>query len=284
MAGIRCRQLKRVLALCDWTMLVNTAIRSEHSPQQNALLDALPAADWVRLCPHLELVYLPFGRVLFEPQAKLRHVYFPVDALVALLSPLESGATDEVSLVGREGIVGIVTFMGGESTPRRAVVECAGHAYRLPRLVVEDEFLRHGDLTQVLLHYVLSLVNQMAQTVACNRHHSAKQRLSRWLLMCLDRMPGRQFALSHGLLAQLLGVRRESISAVAAALRQVGAIDYQRGQLRVLDRAVLQAHACECYQVVKADEDHWDATRPRHAIPRVCGQTAAGRPTTLSLV
>lgn len=233
---------------------MNTTVRSEHLPQQNALLEALPVADWARVCPRLELVFLPFGRVLFEPDEDVRYVYFPVDALIALLCPLAQGTADEVLLVGREGIVGVASFMGGSSTPQRAVVECAGHAYRLPRKAVEEEFLRHGGLAQVLLGYMLCLVNQVVQTVVCNRHHSVEQRLCRWLLLCLDGMPGRQFELTHALLAQMLGVRRESVSGAAASLRLSGAIDYRRGLLTVLDRGTLQALACECYQVVKSAE------------------------------
>lgn len=246
---------------------MDSTIRSEHSPLQNALLAALPAADWAHVGNQFEQVFLPFGRVLFEPDEEVRHMYFPVDALVALMCPLANGAADEISLVGREGVVGVASFMGGGSTPRRAVVACAGHAYRLSRQVVQDEFLVHGGFMRVLLTYVLSLVNQVAQTAMCNRCHSVEQRLCRWLLLCVDRMPGRQFELTHGLLAQMLGVRRESVSAAAAGLRACGAIDYSRGQLTVLDRARLEARVCECYLVAKKTADGLLHPRPRQLQP-----------------
>lgn len=246
---------------------MDSTIRSEHSPLQNALLAALPAADWAHVGNQFEQVFLPFGRVLFEPDEEVRHMYFPVDALVALVCPLANGAADEISLVGREGVVGVASFMGGGSTPRRAVVACAGHAYRLSRQVVHDEFLVHGEFMRVLLAYVLSLVNQVAQTAMCNRCHSVEQRLCRWLLLCVDRMPGRQFELTHGLLAQMLGVRRESVSAAAAGLRACGAIDYSRGQLTVLDRARLEARVCECYLVAKKTADGLLHPRPRQLQP-----------------
>lgn len=236
-----------------------TAVTREHSPLQNALLASLSEPVQRRLFPHLERVYLPFGRMLFESGTVARHVYFPTDALIALLCLLQSGAADEIAVAGNEGVVGVAIFMGGESSPTRAVVQCPGFAYRLPKQHVIEEFDRHGELLEVLLHYVCSLVIQVAQTAVCNRHHSVEQQLCRWLLMCLDRVPNAPLAMTHGAMADMLGVRRESVSSAAAGLRDRGVIEYHRGHVTVLDRGKLEALACECYQVIRAA-----AVRPLH--------------------
>lgn len=232
------------------------ALGREHSPRQNLLLASLSEPLQERLFPQLELVYLPFGRMLFESGAKVRHVYFPTDSLVALLCLLENGGADEISVTGNEGMVGVSSFMGGDSSLGRAVVQCPGFAYRLSRNRLLDEFDRHGELLRVLLRYVGSLVVQVGQTAVCNRHHSVEQQLCRWLLLCLDRVPDAPLAMTHGAMAEMLGVRRESVSSAAASLRERGFIEYHRGHVTVLDRGKLEELACECYQVIRAAAIH----------------------------
>src|SRR5882672_8208761 len=194
------------------------------TPQQNHLLAALPAAVQHRLFPHLELVPLPLGKVLYESGDTLRHIYFPTDSIVSLLYVMENGASAEISVVGNEGLIGVALFMGGESTPSRAIVQSAGHAYRLLGQRLKDEFNRHGDLLLLMLRYTQSLITQMAQTAVCNRHHSIDQQLCRWLLLSLDRLPSSKLTMTQELIANMLGVRREGVTEAAGKLQKLGVI------------------------------------------------------------
>jgi CRP-like cAMP-binding protein len=224
-----------------------------HQPTQNHLLAALPAAELERLSGRLELVPLCLGDALYEPGRQLEHAYFPVTAIVSLLYVTESGASSEIVGVGPEGIVGIPLFMGGNTTTSSAVVRSAGHAYRLERRALADEFTRGGAVQRRLLSYTQALITQTCQTAACNRHHSVEQQLSRWLLWTVDRLPAQQLTMTQDLVASLLGVRRESITEAAGRLQQVGFIRYRRGHIDVLDRIGLQSRACECYAAVKIE-------------------------------
>lgn len=229
--------------------------------KQNGLLSALSADVMERLTPGLELVFLPLGKVLYESGDTLRSVYFPTDAIVSLLYVMEDGASAEISVVGNEGIVGIALFMGGESTPSRAVVQSAGTAFRLPGRRLKEEFNRHGELLILMLRYTQSLITQMAQTAVCNRHHSIDQQLCRWLLLSLDRLPDNRLTMTQELIANMLGVRREGVTEAAGKLQKLGVIEYNRGHIRVLDRTALEVLSCECYAVVKRESDrllHWD--------------------------
>ncbi|WP_134597143.1 Crp/Fnr family transcriptional regulator, partial [Pseudomonas aeruginosa] len=185
----------------------------------------------------------------------LRHVYFPTDAIVSLLYVMEDGASAEISVVGNEGLIGVAVFMGGESTPSRAIVQSAGHAYRLPGQKLKDEFNRHGEMLQLMLRYTQALITQMAQTAVCNRHHSIDQQLCRWLLLSLDRLPSNQLSMTQELIANMLGVRREGVTEAAGKLQKLGVIKYSRGHITVLDRPQLEALCCECYAVVKRETD-----------------------------
>lgn len=225
------------------------------TPLQNHLLAALPPAIQQRLLPMLELVPLQLGKVLYESGDTMRYVYFPTDSIVSLLYVMESGASAEISVVGNEGIVGVSLFMGGESTPSRAVVQSAGSAYRLPGQRLKDEFNRHTELMQLLLRYTQSLITQMAQTAVCNRHHSIDQQLCRWLLLSLDRLSDNKLTMTQELIANMLGVRREGVTEAAGKLQKMGVIDYCRGHITVLDRSKLEALSCECYEVVKRECD-----------------------------
>jgi len=227
----------------------------EHKPQQNHLLAALPAEVQNRLIPHLELVELPFGKVLYESGDILRYVYFPIDSIVSLLYRMENGASAEVSVVGNEGFIGVALFMGGQSTSSEAVVQSAGYAYRLRGQQFKDEFHRHGEMQILLLRYTQVLITQMTQTAVCNRHHSIDQQLCRWLLLCLDRLPGNRLTMTQELMANMLGVRREGITEAAGKLQKQGAIEYGRGQITVLDRPTLEKLCCECYTVVRKETD-----------------------------
>ena len=220
-------------------------------PQLNHLLAALPAEVQERLFEHLEPVKLPLGKVLYESGDTMRHVYFPADSIISLLYVMESGASAEISVVGNEGVVGVSLFMGGESTPSRAVVQSAGSAYRLVGQRLKDEFNRHGDMMLLLLRYTQSLITQMAQTAVCNRHHSIDQQLCRWLLLSLDRLDDNKLTMTQELIANMLGVRREGVTEAAGKLQRLGVIDYSRGHITVLDRPKLEALSCECYAVVK---------------------------------
>jgi CRP-like cAMP-binding protein len=246
------------------------------TPQHNHLLAALPADVQQRLFPHLERVSLPLGKVLYESGDALRHVYFPTDSIVSLLYVMESGASAEISVVGNEGLIGVALFMGGESTPSRAIVQSAGEAYRLRGQLLKDEFNRHGVLLQLMLRYTQALLTQMAQTAVCNRHHSIDQQLCRWLLLSLDRLPSNQLTMTQELIANMLGVRREGVTDAAGKLQKLGVIEYSRGHITVLDRPALEALSCECYAVVKKETDRLlPYVPPRQAIrPSASGQSA----------
>jgi CRP-like cAMP-binding protein len=226
-----------------------------HSPHQNHLLHALPAADYDRLAPHLELIPMNLGDVLYESGAKLRYVYFPTTCIVSLLYVMEDGASAEIAIVGNEGILGISLFMGGDTTPSRAVVQSAGHAFRLKAELLKNEFGRFGPTMHLLLRYTQALITQMAQTAVCNRHHSVDQQLCRWLLLSLDRLQSNKLSMTQELIANMLGVRREGVTEAAGKLQDDGLIHYRRGTITVVDRAGLEAKACECYQVVKTEFD-----------------------------
>ena len=228
---------------------------SPHTPHQNHLLDALPASDYERIAPHLELTALPLGEVLYESGIKLQYVYFPTTCILSLLYVLEDGASAEIAVVGSEGILGISLFMGGDTTPSRAVVQSAGHAFRLRADLLKDEFGRFGPTMHLLLRYTQALITQMAQTAVCNRHHSIDQQLCRWLLLSLDRLTSNELSMTQELIGNMLGVRREGVTEAAGKLQRAGLIHYQRGQITVLDRAGVEARCCECYQVVKTEFD-----------------------------
>jgi CRP-like cAMP-binding protein len=228
-----------------------------HAPQpdpcQNHLLAALPAEERVRLFPHLEFVSMPLGEVVCEPGMPMRHVYFPTTCIVSLLYVMEDGASAEIAVVGNEGIVGISVFMGGETTTSRAVVQSAGHAYRLEGQLLKDAFFRAGPMQLLLLRYTQALLTQMAQTAVCNRHHTVDQQLCRWLLLSLDRLSSNELTMTQELIANMLGVRREGVTEAAGNLQRAGLIHYSRGRITVLDRPGLEARVCECYQVVKKE-------------------------------
>src|SRR5690349_6265751 len=226
-----------------------------HDPQQNHLLAALSPPERERLYPHLRLVPLPLGKVLYESGDLLRHVYFPTNSIVSLLYVLADGASAEISVVGNEGLIGIALFMGGETTPSRAIVQSAGHAYRLIGQQLKDEFHRNGELQLLLLRYTQSLITQMAQTAVCNRHHSVDQQLCRWLLLSLDRLSSNQLIMTQELIANMLGVRREGVTEAAGKLQKLGVIRYRRGRITVLNRPHLERLSCECYQVVRQETD-----------------------------
>ena len=223
------------------------------SPNQNLLLAALPAAEFERLAPHLERVSLPLGEMLYQPGQQLQHAYFPTSAIVSLHYVTGAGASAESAGVGNEGVVGISLFMGGDTTPSSAVVQTAGHAYRLARQHLKQEFDLGGATQHLLLRYAQALMTQMSQQVACNRHHSVEQQLSSWLLLTLDRVPARELVMTQELVASILGVRRESITEAAGRLQERGLIRYRRGHIAVLDRSGLEGRACECYAVVRRE-------------------------------
>lgn len=224
-------------------------------PRWNLLLAALPDETWQRLRPHLEWIDMPLGKVLYESGAALKHVYFPANAIVSLLYVMENGSSAEIAVVGREGVIGISLFMGGESTPSRAVVQSAGHGFRLNASLMMEEFNRAGALMHRLLKYTQALITQMAQTAACNRHHSLDQQLCRWLLLSLDRLDGLDLIMTQELIANMLGVRREGVTEAAIKLQKLGLIRYARGRITVLDRLGLEGLTCECYAVVKKEYD-----------------------------
>jgi CRP-like cAMP-binding protein len=228
---------------------------SGREPLQNHLLNALSPAARERLFPHLELVAMPLGKVLYESGDLLRHVYFPTDCIVSLLFVMEDGASAEIAVVGNEGLIGIALFMGGETTPSRAIVQSAGYAYRLAGQRLKDEFNRNGGMHILLLRYTQSLITQMAQTAVCNRHHSLDQQLSRWLLLSLDRLSSNELTMTQELIANMLGVRREGVTEAAGKLQKLGVIEYSRGKITVLDRPKMEQLCCECYAVVKKETD-----------------------------
>ena len=225
------------------------------NPRQNHLLAALPAADFERLAAHLEPAPLALGQMLYEPDEQLKHAYFPTTTIVSLHYVMESGASAESAGVGNEGMVGISLFMGGDTTSSSAVVQTAGHAYRLERRLLKQEFERGGALQRLLLRYTQALVTQMSQTAVCNRHHSVEQQLCRWLLLTLDRLPTNELVMTQELVAGMLGVRREGITEIAGQLQHAGFIRYRRGHISVIDRSGIEARSCECYGVVKKELD-----------------------------
>ena len=226
---------------------------SAHSPSQNHLLAALPAAEYERLAPHLEPVQMLLGEILYEPGGQMQHAYFPTTAIVSLHYVMASGASAEAAGVGNEGVVGISLFMGGETTPSSAVVQTAGQGYRLPASMLKQEFNRAGLMQQLLLRYTLALITQITQTAVCNRHHSVEQQLCRWLLLTLDRLPSHELVITQELVASMLGVRREGITEAAGNLQRAGIIRYRRGHIAVLERGALETRVCECYAVVKKE-------------------------------
>jgi CRP-like cAMP-binding protein len=230
-------------------------VTDTYNPRQNQLLAALPQADFDRLSPHLELVRMPLGKVLYESGEHLKHVYFPTTSIVSLLYVMADGASAEIAVVGNEGILGISLFMGGETTPSRAVVQSAGYGYRLKPQLLKQEFNRAGPIMHLLLRYTQALITQMAQTAVCNRHHTVDQQLCRWLLMSLDRLPSNELTMTQELIANMLGVRREGVTEAAGKLQRAGVIRYSRGQITVLDRPRLEQRVCECYAVVKTEFD-----------------------------
>lgn len=223
------------------------------SPSQNHLLAALPAAEFDALTVHLEWVAMPLGKILYEPGEKLRHAYFPTTSIVSLHYVMASGATAETAGVGNEGVVGVSLFMGGETTLSTAVVQTAGHAYRLEGWRFKEAFNQAGQMQRLLLRYTQALLTQTAQTAVCNRHHSLEQQLCRWLLLTLDRVPTNELIMTQELVASMLGVRREGITEAAGNLQRAGLISYRRGHISVLDRRGLETQACECYAVVKKE-------------------------------
>jgi CRP-like cAMP-binding protein len=224
-------------------------------PRKNHLLAALPEAEWARWQPHLEPAVMPLGKSLYESGAKLSHVYFPTTSIVSLLYVMEDGASAEIAVVGNEGLVGVSLFMGGESTTSRAVVQSAGHGFRLRSSLMMEEFNRAGPVMHLLLRYTQALITQMAQTAVCNRHHSLDQQLCRWLLLSLDRLNSNDLVMTQELIANMLGVRREGVTEAAGNLQRDGLIEYRRGHIKVLDRAGIEQRACECYAVVKTEYD-----------------------------
>lgn len=225
------------------------------TPRQNHLLEALPATDYQRLAPHLELIKMPLGEALCESGGRLQYVYFPTTSIISLLYVMEDGASAEIAVVGNEGVLGISLFMGGETTPSRAVVQSAGEGYRLSATLLKQEFNRAGPLMRLLLRYTQALITQMAQTAVCNRHHSVEQQLCRWLLLSLDRLSGNELTMTQELIADMLGVRREGVTEAAGKLQRAGLIEYSRGHIKVLNRPGLEKRVCECYQVVKTEFD-----------------------------
>ena len=224
-----------------------------HTPKQNHLLAALPADDYARLAPDLEPIPMPLGWAVYESGGQLSYLYFPTTSIVSLLYVMESGASAEIAIIGNEGLVGISLFMGGESTPSRAVVQSAGDAYRLRASVLKKEFALGGVLQQLALRYTQALITQMAQTAVCNRHHALDQQLCRWLLLSLDRLESNELLMTQELIANMLGVRREGVTEAAGKLQDEGLIRYSRGHIKVLDRARLEKRVCECYAVVKKE-------------------------------
>jgi CRP-like cAMP-binding protein len=235
------------------------------TPQQNHILAALPPEDQGHLFPDLQLVELPLGKILYESGDTMQYVYFPTDSIVSMLYVMQNGATGEISIIGNDGLVGIALFMGGDSTPSRAIVQSAGFGYRMTGVRLKEEFRRHGALQLLLLRYTQSLITQMSQTAVCNRHHSVDQQLCRWLLLSLDRLSGLELNMTHELIANMLGVRREGVTEAAGRLQQLGVIRYSRGRITVLNRPKLETLCCECYAVVKAETDRLLAYRPAAA-------------------
>ena len=243
---------RQPLPLTTPSLAQGSALERVH---RNHLLDALPKSDYERLVAHLELVPMELGAVLYEPGIRMRYVYFPTTSIVSLLYVMEDGASAEIAIVGNEGMLGIALFMGGETTPSRAVVQSAGQGFRLRAHLLKEEFSRFGPMLRLLLRYTQALITQMAQTAVCNRHHSVDQQLCRWLLLSLDRLSSNELAMTQELIANMLGVRREGVTEAAGKLQDAGLIRYQRGKITVIDRRGLEQRSCECYQVVKREFD-----------------------------
>ncbi len=250
---------------------------SPSSPNQSRLLAALPREEFDRVSPHLELVPMKLGDFLYEPGGQLQHAYFPTTCIVSLHYVIESGASAEIAGVGHEGVVGVSLFMGGNTTPSSAVVQTAGHAYRLERHRLKAEFDRAGPFLRMMLRYTQALMTQMTQTSVCNRHHSIEQQLCRWLLTTLDRVPSGKLVMTQELVASMLGVRREGITEAAGRLREEGFIDYRRGHIEVLGRAGLEKRVCECYSVVRTEFARLMSDIPRVDIAAVETRAAPGR-------
>jgi CRP-like cAMP-binding protein len=228
-------------------------VRGAADPRDNRLLSVLPETEFERWRPQLELVAMPLGKALYESGGKLSHVYFPTTAIVSLLYVMEDGASAEIAVVGKEGVVGVSLFMGGESTTSRAVVQSAGHGFRLRSTLMMQEFNRAGPVMHLLLRYTQALITQMAQTAVCNRHHSLDQQLCRWLLLSLDRLDSNDLVMTQELIANMIGVRREGVTEAAGNLQRDGLIRYRRGHISVLDRVALERRTCECYEVVRKE-------------------------------
>lgn len=245
------------------------AQQTRYEYKQNNILAGLPAEVYERLAPDMELVPLRFGSILYEDEAQLRHIYFPTDSVITLLRRMEDGLPAEIAVVGNEGLVGIAMFMGGPSTSGRAVVQSAGCAYRLGSSALKREFELGGTLRNVLLRYTQSLIKMMAQTAACNRHHSVEQQLCRWLLSSMDRLPSNELLMTQDLIANMPGLRREGIAEAARKLHAAGIVNYSCGRIVVLDRPRLEAQACGCYTVVKREfERLLSAQRPQAVAAR----------------
>ena len=226
---------------------------AQHTPRQNHLLATLPAEIFEHISPHLELISMPLGQVLYEPGGQLHHVYFPTTAILSLHYIMESGASAEIAGVGNEGVLGISIFMGGNTTPSRATVQTGGHGYRLKGQLMMLEFNRAGPMMRLMLRYTQALMTQMSQTAVCNRHHSLVQQMCRWLLLNIDRLPSNELTMTQELIASMLGVRREGVTEAAGNLQRAGLIKCRRGHITVLDRTGLESRACECYGVVKKE-------------------------------
>ena len=228
---------------------------AQHTPKQSHLLNALPVDVYDRLLPDLERVPLALGQAIYESGKEQEYVYFPSASIVSLLYVMEDGSSAEIAVVGNEGVVGIALFMGGETTPSRAVVQSAGIAWRCTPAAMKAEFARGGALQRLLLRYTQALITQMTQTAVCNRHHQLEQQLCRWLLLSLDRLPSSELVMTQQLIANMLGVRREGVTEAAGRLQADGVISYRRGRIKVLDRLRLEERVCECYSVVRRESD-----------------------------
>ena len=246
------------------------------SPWQNHILEALPQAARERLLPHLKLVTLPLGSVLYEAGDLQRHIYFPTDSIVSLLYVMKDGASAEIAVVGNDGAIGVALFMGGETTTNRAIVQSCGSAFRLTGNRLKLEFDRHTEMLHVLLRYTQALITQMAQTAVCNRHHSLDQQLCRWLLLSLDRLTSNQLAMTQELIANMLGVRREGVTEAAGRLQTLGVIQYRRGKITVLNRPHLEELSCECYAVVKKETDRLFPLLPARLISTFTNSRTSG--------
>lgn len=226
-----------------------------HNPRQNHILASLPAADYEKLLPQLEFVSMSFGMTICEADTQMSYVYFPTSSIVSLLYETRDGASAETAVIGNEGIVGVTSFMGGGASLNRTVVKSAGYGFRMKATRLNEEFSRGGSLQLLLLRYTQALITQMSQTAVCNRHHSVVQQLCRWLLLSLDRLPSNELSMTQGLIANMLGVRRESVAEAAGKLQDEGLIHYSRGHITVINRPGLEARVCECYATVKKEYD-----------------------------